>query len=101
LTVKMGGALVLLLVAAVLAAGLWYQRQHPRRIVSSGTLEVPAGTAGAPVRLAVRTLAIGPRRIEEIRLPNGTWIDCAGDCGKAAREAGPEFWRTIERNSGR
>ncbi|MEZ5854929.1 MAG: hypothetical protein R3D67_09380 [Hyphomicrobiaceae bacterium] len=82
--------------------GLWYQRQNPRRILSYGSQSVASRlNPGAPVTLKTRTVAIGPRQIQEIELPNGTWIDCAGNCAKAAREAGPEFWDTLNRNTGR
>ncbi|MFV0297108.1 MAG: hypothetical protein ACK5JT_13420 [Hyphomicrobiaceae bacterium] len=102
MTVKFAGLLVGLAVIAVLIAGLWYQQRHPRRIISHDRITVPSQLSGnLSVTLETRVVAIGSRRIEEVRLPHGTWIDCGGDCRKAALEAGPEFWQTIERNTGR
>ncbi len=102
MTVKMAGLLVALLAVAVLVAGLWYQRQNPRRILAYGSISVASRlNPGPPVTLKTRTVAIGARQIQEVELPNGTWIDCADDCPKTAREAGPEFWETLNRNTGR
>lgn len=101
MTVKMGGLLLALVMLAVLAAGFWHQYRNPRRIVATGQVRVTSPTQPGPaVTLATRVVMVGSVRLEEVGLPGGTWIDCAGDCAKAAREAGPEFWETVRRNSG-
>ena len=84
---------VLLLVLAVLVAGLWYQSRHPREVVSTESIVVASRRAGSAGTMhEVRTVRINKATFQEIRMPNGTWIGCAGDCVKAAREAGDEFW---------
>lgn len=102
MTVKTAGILLGLAMLAVLALGLWYQQRHPREIVATGEIRVESkARPGSPMTLATRTVAIGPARIQEVRMPNGTWIDCAGDCRKAALEAGPDFWDALARDRGR
>ena len=49
--------------------------------------------------LETRVVMVGSVRLEEIRMPNGTWIDCAGDCRKTALEAGPDFWDALRDRS--
>lgn len=44
------------------------------------------GCYTAPVRKG----KFGP----EMRLKNGTWIDCRGDCRQALREETVDFWET-------
>lgn len=80
-------------VIAVLIFALWYQREHPRVIESTSAIRIEsAKQAGPPQTLATRVVRIGANRFEEVRLPNGTWIGCSGDCRKAALDAGPDFW---------
>lgn len=101
MTVKTGGRLLVLAMLVVLAAGLWQQYRHPRRLVGSGQVAVASRTQpGPPVTLYTRVVMVGTVRLEEVELPNGTWLDCGGDCARAAREAGPDFWEAIRRNSG-
>jgi hypothetical protein len=89
----MVGVLVAALVLAILAYGLWYQRQYPREIIKTGTLTVQSRkTGGGGMTLRTRDVSINGVVFSEIELPNGTWIGCNGDCAKAAREAGDEFW---------
>ncbi len=76
-----------------LAFALWYQSQHPRVIVGSGSIEVTGVRGQAAVRLKTRDVSINTVVFKEIEMPNGTWIDCAGDCAKTAREAGDGFWQ--------
>jgi hypothetical protein len=92
--------MVALLMAVVLAAGLWQQWRHPRRIVATGQVRVADAATGQAMMLRTRVAERGSVRLEEVELPGGTWIDCGGDCAKAAREAGPEHWETMRRNSG-
>lgn len=102
MSVKMGGALVALLVVGIGIVGLWYQNRHGRVIVGTGSLRVESRTRPGDVQvLRTRTVAVGRVRLEEIELPRGTWIDCAGDCARAAREAGPDFWDAQARDRGR
>jgi putative copper export protein len=86
------------LVFGVLVFGLWYQNQHPRRIVGEGQVRVSAKTAGAAtMTLKTRDIEINGARFSEVEMPNGTWLGCEGDCAKAAREAGEDFWKKLER----
>lgn len=101
MTVKMGGLLLGLVMLAILAAGLWHQFRNPRRIVATGEVRlVGTDLPGPGIKLPTRVVMVGSVRLDEVQMPNGTWIDCAGDCGRAAREAGPDFWETIRRSSG-
>ncbi|MEZ5817981.1 MAG: hypothetical protein R3D44_12950 [Hyphomicrobiaceae bacterium] len=101
MSVKMGGLLLALGMLAILATGLWYRYGQTRRIVGTGTVRVTDGGSGATaVVLRTRVVAFGSVRVEEVERPGGSWIDCGGDCAKAAREAGPDFWETVRRNAG-
>ena len=78
---------------AVLAFALWYQQRHPRIIEGTSTVRVESRVRlGRPVTLQTRAVRIANSRFEEVQMPNGTWIGCAGDCRKAALDAGPDFW---------
>jgi hypothetical protein len=86
-------ALVIAGILGFLAFAFWYQSQHPRVIVGNGAIEVIGVRGTAPVRLKTRDVSINKVVFKEVEMPNGTWIDCAGDCAKAAREAGDGFWQ--------
>jgi hypothetical protein len=75
----------------VVCYGGYMHVRYPARVVSMGTVEVGDGGAGR-VRLLVRTVASGGITLTEVELPNGTWIDCGGDCAAAARKATTGFW---------
>jgi hypothetical protein len=84
---------MIVLVLGVLAAGLWYQSRYPREIVGTSSLVVESRRAGGQRSThEVRTVRIKAATFQEVRMPNGTWIGCAGDCVQAVREAGDEFW---------
>ena len=90
---KPGALLVGGLVLGVLAFALWYQQRYPRMILSTSSIRVASAKhGGPPMTLETRVVAIADTRFEEVRMPNGTWIGCAGDCRKAALDAGPDFW---------
>lgn len=98
---KSAALLLALAMVAILALGLWQRYGRPQRLISTGTVDIaPRARGGVPVTLDTRVIAVGATRFEEIELPNGTWIDCRGDCIRAAREAGPEFWDALNRNAG-
>ena len=87
--------LVHLLVFAVVVVGLYRQFMIPRRIISYGTVTAKARTGvDRTVTLRTRTVQWGSVRLEEVELPNGTWIDCQGDCAEAARREHLDFWQT-------
>jgi hypothetical protein len=104
--IEMSGRTVGLVFAAALLAffafALWYQRQHPREIVGTGQVTVEKNRPGGVTRvtLRTRTISINGRRFQEVELPGGTWIDCAGDCRKAVFDTGDGFWQKIERERG-
>ena len=80
-------------VLAVLAFALWNQQRYPRVIEATSHIRVASPKqAGASMMLETRVVRIADIRFEEVRRPNGTWIGCAGDCRKAALDAGPDFW---------
>lgn len=100
MSVKLGGLLLGLFIIALLAYGLWYQSRHPRQIISTGTIRVESKSRpGAPVTLETRRVRVATTEFDEVRMPNGTWIGCAGDCRKAALEAGPDFWDALRDRS--
>ena len=47
--------------------------------------------------LETRVVKIANTRFEEVRMPSGIWIGCAGDCRQAALDAGPDFWDALAR----
>ena len=92
-------AIVAVLVLGALGLGLWYQRQHPRRIVGQGTIQVRSERPGGGTAThATRDVDVNGVVFKEVALPNGTWIDCAGDCAKAVRDAGEGFWDQRQRD---
>jgi hypothetical protein len=94
------GVLVALFVLSLLAYGLWYQRQHPREIIGTSTITVQSRKSdGGTVTLKTRDIAINGVKFSEVELPNGTWIDCQGDCRRAAREAREDFWEARARDA--
>ena len=95
---KMMGLIAAVLVLAVLAFGLWYQRQYPRQILRTGVITMDAKKPGGQrITLNMRDVQIRDTVFQEVEMPNGTWIDCAGDCRRAAHEAGDGLWEKIER----
>lgn len=100
MTVKTGGVLVAIVMLAVLAAGLWYQWRYPPRVVATGQVRMTAMDGGPALTLRTRVVERGSTRLQEVELPGGTWIECRGDCERTVREAGPDLWETIRRNSG-
>ena len=79
--------------AAIVGYGTWMRVQNPARVISQGSVEVLVrGTDTGKVRLPTRRVAVGGVTLDEVELPNGTWIDCSGDCASAARKVGPDFW---------
>ena len=95
---KTMGYIAAILVLAVLAFGLWYQQQYPRQILHTGSIAVDAKRpAGARMTLRTRDVQIRNTVFQEVEMPNGTWIDCAGDCRRAAHEAADGLWEKIER----
>jgi hypothetical protein len=85
---------------AVVGYGTWMRIQHPAEVLSEGAIEVAdPGKTAARIRLRTRTVAVGGVRMQEIELPNGTWIDCSGDCAGAARKAGSDFWDERQKRS--
>jgi hypothetical protein len=99
---RLAGLLLAIAMLAVLAYGLYLRDRYPREVVGTGSVRIESGKRpelGAT--LQTRRLRAGPMSFEEVRLPGGTWIDCAGDCRKAALESGPDFWDALARDRGR
>jgi hypothetical protein len=92
-------AVAIAFVLGVLTVALWYQNKHPRQIVATSTVVVDSRKpGGARQTLNVRTVRIDQATFQEVEMPNGTWIGCEGDCRRAAREAGEEFWDAMARS---
>ncbi|MBS0241494.1 MAG: hypothetical protein JSS20_04905 [Proteobacteria bacterium] len=102
MSVKMMGILLAIAMAVILIAGLMRRYGEPRKIISTGSVRVQGDNSQGPVVIhRTRVVLIGSTRFEEVELPGGSWIDCSGDCAKAAREAaGPDFWEKLRRNTG-
>jgi hypothetical protein len=85
--------IAVLLIAAFAAVALWYGRQHPRVVVATGSITTTSKrTPFQALTLATRDVEINGVRFREVELPGGTWIDCAGDCLLAVRNAREDFW---------
>lgn len=99
---KIAALLIAVLGLAIATAGIWYHRYHPREVVSTGHLVVSSRRPSGPMHiLRTRAVTVGAVRLDEIEMPNGTWIDCSGDCRRAAQDAGPDFWEAQARDRGR
>ena len=93
MSLKWAAVGIALLGIGIITYGTWMRYQYPARVISEGSIEVVLrGTDKGKVRLPTRKVATGGVTLEEVKLTNGTWIDCAGDCARAVRRAGPDFW---------
>ena len=93
MSLKWVAVAIALVGAGIVGYGTWMRMQHPARVLSQGSVEVLVrGTDTGKVRLPTRRVAVGGVTLDEVELPNGTWIDCSGDCANAARKVGPDFW---------
>lgn len=91
-------ALTLALVLGVLGFAFWYSQQHPRQIVGTSIVSVRSERAGGGVTVhKTRDISVNGVVFQEVELPNGTWIDCAGDCASAVRDAGEDFYDKRQR----
>ena len=79
--------LILAFGALIVGWGIWNEWRHPPRLMATGEIAVDNAPGARPERLtlATRKIAVGAVVREEVRLPGGSWIDCAGDCGRAVR----------------
>ena len=80
----------------IVAYGISQQLESPPRVLSTGNIVVDAGNGKR--RLLTRSMAVGRAVRMEVELPNGTWIDCGGDCPDAARRATVGFWDEQRKN---
>jgi hypothetical protein len=94
---KLAPFLILALGLAIVGYGLWYQRQHPPRIVSHGTLRVTDPKSDATLTFETRVVEVGAFTKTELRLPSGTWIDCGGDCRDALRRDHLDIWNEMRK----
>jgi hypothetical protein len=95
-TPKFFAVLIAVAIVVIAAYGIWYQRAHPRVIVKTGTVNVTK-PGGASLVARTRTVQVGAVLLNEVELPGGTWIDCAGDCATAFNEAQSDFWAKQDR----
>ena len=93
--------LIGLLMAGVLAYGLYLQAKHPRRITGYGQVTAKSRhTPGRTATLRTRDVEVAGTTLREVELPGGTWIDCGGDCAEAVRREHLDLWET-KREEGR
>ena len=91
--------LMMALVLGVLVFAHWYERRYPREIIRTGTVQVRSQRPGGGVAThKTRDVSVNGVVFQEVALPSGSWIDCAGDCERAAREAGEAFWERQDGN---
>lgn len=90
--------LTALIATATLAAGAMAPTADAyRRSVGDGLLWVTAKS-----RYGVQTVSDPTRPSQfgrEVRLPGGTWIDCAGDCRETLREESIDFFYKLQERS--
>ena len=87
--------------AGILAYAFYLQWKHPRRVTGHGQVTAQSRyTPGKSVTLRTRDLVGAGTTFKEVELPNGTWIDCAGDCAETVRREHLDFWET-KREQGR
>ncbi len=93
--------LIGLLMAGVLAYGLYLQFKHPRKITGYGQVTAKSRyTPGKSVTSRTRDVEGSGTTFKEVELPGGTWIDCGGDCAEAVRRQQLDLWET-KREEGR
>lgn len=89
---KMAPFLILALGLGVVAYGLWYRHLNPPRVTGSGQIKVSDAKTGRDLVFETREVVSGAIKVVEVKLPNGTWIDCRGDCRETVRKEYLEFW---------
>ncbi len=90
---------ILLAGFGIIAYSTWQRIKHPARVLGKSFVEIadPARRDDIRIRLPTRVVAAGGITLTEVELPNGTWIDCSGDCATAARTATSDFWDERQR----
>lgn len=89
------GIVIALGLAAFLVFAIWYSQKHPRMIVGMETIVATSKRPPfASLTLKTRDISINGVVFKEVELPGGTWLDCAGDCQMAVRNAREDFWDT-------
>jgi hypothetical protein len=87
--------LIGLLMAGILAYGLYLQFKHPRRVTGYGQVTAKSRhSPGKTVTLRTRDVEGSGTTFKEVELPNGTWIDCAADCAETVRREHLDIWET-------
>jgi hypothetical protein len=82
---------LLALGVAIVGYGLWRRQQDPPKVISIGSFEYK-DKLGTSLVFPKRVVAVAGFETTEVQLPNGTWIDCRGDCAKAIREEHAEIF---------
>lgn len=91
--------LIGLLMAGVVAYGLYLQFKHPRRITGYGQVTATSRhTSGKSVTLRTRHLDGSGATFMEVELPGGSWLDCGGDCAETVRREHLDIWETKREN---
>ena len=98
---KFAPYLIGLLMAGVLAYGLYLQFKHPRKITGYSQVTTKSRhTPGKIVTLRTRVVEGSGTTFKEVELPGGSWIDCGGDCAETVRREHLDLWETT-REEGR
>jgi hypothetical protein len=94
MSLKWAAITIAALGAAIVGYGLWMQTKFPPRTLSTGTVEVrdPRRNDNGKMRLLTRVQAVGGITRSEVELPNGTWLDCGGDCAGTVHKVTAGFW---------
>jgi hypothetical protein len=82
----------------IVGYGTYMRRDEPETVIRESRIEVPDPKAppskenDTKVAFKTRTVRVGGITTDQIQLPGGTWIDCAGDCRDALRKSTTDFW---------
>ena len=79
--------MVVCLAGSIVASALPATAASPRR-GAEGSVQACSHRGHGCITVQVRQGQHGP----EVRLPGGTWVDCAGDCRLTAVEQSIDFW---------
>lgn len=89
--IKLVPLLILIGGGAIVGYGLWQRQKSPPTVLATGTFEFK-DKLGTSLVFPSRRVSVAGFETSEIRLPNGTWIDCRADCAQTIRDQHVEFW---------
>jgi hypothetical protein len=103
MTLRLRHATVAIAVVGALAglAGIADAASKRSRTASDGYQWVTAVSAYHGPNTSISAPTRPSRWGREVRLPGGSWIDCAGDCREKLRETTIDFWIEQQNRGGR